>query len=117
MYTHINGHLRAAKEFQNQKPPRSSPLEEPASRTITILEDFDEQVALQLRAVKKGQESMPRREKRYPLLAERRSDTDDTLLWTRVLIVSDVLDHTCARASQRIEMALQRRLAPSVAAL
>ena len=102
---------RAANEFQ--KPILARLLEHPAAGTVTILSDFKEQVTLPLRAVKTGEEfyAGARREISIfgSVVAERSSDEDDSVLWTRVLIVSDILDHTCARASQCIEMALQQR--------
>lgn len=102
---------RSANELQ--KPAMLRLLEEPPAKSVVVLSDFKELVTLPLRAVKSGEEFYATARKELSvfgsILAERKSDVDPTVLWTRVLIVSDVLDHTSCRASQCIDTVLKQR--------
>ena len=102
---------RSANDFQ--KPLLSKLLEQPPGDSIVILSDFKELVTLPLRSVATGEEFFANARKEISvfgcIISERQSDTNATVLWTHVLIIADILDHTSCRASQCIEEALRQR--------
>lgn len=102
---------RSANEFQ--KPILTELLGQPPPQSVVVLSDFKELVTLPIRAVQTGEEFYANSRKEISvfgaIISERKSDADDAVLWTRVLVIADILDHTSCRASQCIEQVLKKR--------
>ncbi|CAK9082215.1 unnamed protein product [Durusdinium trenchii] len=100
---------RSANEFQ--KPLLFQLLAEPPEGAVVILSDFKELVTLPIRSTQTGEEFFANARKDISVFGSIVSEraADGKVLWTRVLILSDILDHTSCRASQCIEQAFQSR--------
>ncbi|CAK9019088.1 unnamed protein product [Durusdinium trenchii] len=100
---------RSANEFQ--KPVLTNLLVEPPAGTVVVLSDFKELFTLPVRSTQTGEEFFANARMEISIfgsvVSERRRD--GTVEWTRVLILSDILDHTSCRASQCIDQALRQR--------
>lgn len=100
---------RSANEFQ--KPVLTNLLVEPPAGTVVVLSDFKELFTLPVRSTQTGEEFFANARIEISIfgsvVSERRRD--GTVEWTRVLILSDILDHTSCRASQCIDQALRQR--------
>ena len=98
---------------EHQKPALTRLQEQPEQKSVTVRSDWKELVTLPLRARQTGEEFYAQARKEISvfgsMISKHKPTSPNHVLKTRVLILSDILDHTSARACQCGEMALGLR--------
>ena len=109
----LDSYLFHRSANEHQKPVLTQLQTKPEAGHVTLLSDWKELVTLPIRARQTGEEFYAQARKEISVfgcvLSERKAPSSAEVVTTRILILSDILDHTSARACQCIALALRQR--------